>query len=132
VVGRADGCVAASETAVVSCVCRRRRVVLAGGREDCAACGRRQGEAADAVRSRGVGSGAFSALVGMGVSLRSLPAASETQARILCFAAALADRVIGWGNLTMKDGALRAEFGYVGLAPLENEFKRELGGVGAD
>jgi uncharacterized protein YcaQ len=27
------------------------------------------------------------------------------------------DRVIGWGNLTMKDGALRAEFGYVGLAP---------------
>jgi uncharacterized protein len=37
------------------------------------------------------------------------------------------DRGIGWGNLTMKDGALRAEFGYVGLAPLENEFKRELG-----
>jgi hypothetical protein len=36
------------------------------------------------------------------------------------------DRVIGWGNLTMKDGALRAEFGYVGLAPLENEFKGEL------
>jgi hypothetical protein len=32
----------------------------------------------------------------------------------------------------MKDGALRAEFGYVGLVPLENEFKRELGGVGAD
>jgi uncharacterized protein YcaQ len=36
------------------------------------------------------------------------------------------DRVIGWGNLTMKDGALRAEFGYVGLR-LENEFKRDLG-----
>jgi hypothetical protein len=90
VAGRADGCVAASETAVVSCVCRWRGVVLAGGREDCAACCRRQGEAADAIRSRGVGSGAFPALVGMGVSLRSLPAASETQARILCFAAALA------------------------------------------
>jgi uncharacterized protein YcaQ len=38
------------------------------------------------------------------------------------------DRVIGWGNLAVKDGKLQSEFGYVGaLPPRERAFKRELG-----
>jgi uncharacterized protein YcaQ len=38
------------------------------------------------------------------------------------------DRVIGWGNLSVKDGALKAEFGYVGTEPRDRVFKRELEG----
>ncbi len=38
------------------------------------------------------------------------------------------DAVIGWGNLTQTDGALKAEFGYLsGNAPRDPLFKRELG-----
>ncbi len=36
------------------------------------------------------------------------------------------DRVVGWSNLTMTDGVLRAEHGYVGEAPREAAFRREL------
>ena len=36
------------------------------------------------------------------------------------------DRVIGWANLTTREGQLRAEFGYVGTAPRERAFKRGL------
>ncbi len=36
------------------------------------------------------------------------------------------DRVIGWGNLSVKDGELKSEFGYVESAPRDNAFKREL------
>jgi uncharacterized protein YcaQ len=37
------------------------------------------------------------------------------------------DRVIGWANLAVKDGGLKAEFGYVeGHAPRERAFGREL------
>jgi uncharacterized protein len=37
------------------------------------------------------------------------------------------DRVIGWGNLSIKDGALKSEFGYVeGAAPVDAEFVRGL------
>ena len=36
------------------------------------------------------------------------------------------DRVIGWGNLSVKDGALRSEFGYVKSQPHDRTFKREL------
>ncbi|MEO6969840.1 MAG: crosslink repair DNA glycosylase YcaQ family protein [Chthoniobacterales bacterium] len=37
------------------------------------------------------------------------------------------DRVIGWGNLAVKDGAFTAELGYtVGQPPRERAFKREL------
>lgn len=37
------------------------------------------------------------------------------------------DAVIGWGNLSMEDGALVADVGYVsGRAPRERAFKREL------
>jgi uncharacterized protein YcaQ len=37
------------------------------------------------------------------------------------------DRVIGWGNLAVKDGALEAELGYVaGEPPREKAFAREL------
>jgi uncharacterized protein len=36
------------------------------------------------------------------------------------------DRVIGWGNLSVKNGALNAEFGYVGSEPRGRVFQREL------
>ena len=36
------------------------------------------------------------------------------------------DRVIGWGNLSVQDGALKSEFGYVDSPPRERAFKREL------
>ena len=36
------------------------------------------------------------------------------------------DQVIGWGNLSVKDGSLMAEFGYVKSQPQDRSFKREL------
>ena len=37
------------------------------------------------------------------------------------------DRVIGWSNLSIKDGELKADFGYVeGVPPQDPEFRREL------
>jgi uncharacterized protein YcaQ len=36
------------------------------------------------------------------------------------------ERVIGWGNLSVKDGELKSEFGYVGSQPRDRAFKREL------
>jgi uncharacterized protein YcaQ len=36
------------------------------------------------------------------------------------------DRVIGWGNLSVKNGELTSDIGYVGLPPGARVFKREL------
>jgi uncharacterized protein YcaQ len=36
------------------------------------------------------------------------------------------DRVIGWGNLSVKKGELESEVGYVGSPPRDRAFKREL------
>jgi hypothetical protein len=36
------------------------------------------------------------------------------------------DRVIGWGNLSAKDGELQSELGYVGSRPRARSFTREL------
>jgi len=36
------------------------------------------------------------------------------------------DRVIGWGNVSVKDGELRSNFGYVRSVPKERAFRREL------
>jgi uncharacterized protein len=36
------------------------------------------------------------------------------------------DRVIGWGNLSVADGRLESELGYVAAAPRDRTFKREL------
>lgn len=36
------------------------------------------------------------------------------------------DRVIGWANVSMNDGALRTEFGYVGAEPRNAVYRREL------
>jgi uncharacterized protein YcaQ len=36
------------------------------------------------------------------------------------------DRVIGWANLSVKNGALNSAFGYVGSQPRDRAFKREL------
>jgi uncharacterized protein YcaQ len=37
------------------------------------------------------------------------------------------ERVIGWGNLSVKNGELKSEFGYVKSQPRDRAFKRELG-----
>jgi uncharacterized protein YcaQ len=37
------------------------------------------------------------------------------------------DRVIGWGNLSVKNGELTSEFGYVESPPRDRTFTRELG-----
>jgi hypothetical protein len=34
--------------------------------------------------------------------------------------------VIGWGNLSVKNGELKTEFGYVKAQPRDRAFKREL------
>jgi len=36
------------------------------------------------------------------------------------------DRVIGWANLSVQDGELKSELGYVGSPPRDRVFKREL------
>ena len=36
------------------------------------------------------------------------------------------DRVIGWGNLSVKNGELKSEFGYVKSQPRDRDFKYEL------
>jgi uncharacterized protein YcaQ len=36
------------------------------------------------------------------------------------------DEVIGWGNLSMKDGDLKAEFGYVAAQPQDRNFRQAL------
>ena len=36
------------------------------------------------------------------------------------------DRVIGWGNVFVKEGQLNSEFGYVAHQPRDRVFKREL------
>jgi uncharacterized protein YcaQ len=36
------------------------------------------------------------------------------------------DRVIGWGNLSVKDGKLQSDFGYVGSPPRDRAYRREL------
>lgn len=36
------------------------------------------------------------------------------------------DRVIGWGNLAVKEGKLAADFGFIAKEPRESLFKREL------
>ncbi|MCM3874707.1 MAG: winged helix DNA-binding domain-containing protein [Pyrinomonadaceae bacterium] len=36
------------------------------------------------------------------------------------------DRVIGWGNLSVKNGELKSEFGYVKSQPRDRDFKHEL------
>jgi uncharacterized protein len=36
------------------------------------------------------------------------------------------DHVIGWGNLSLKNGELKSEFGYVKSQPRDRVFKREL------
>jgi uncharacterized protein YcaQ len=36
------------------------------------------------------------------------------------------DQVIGWANLSVNDGGLQSEFGYIGSPPRDRAFKREL------
>jgi uncharacterized protein len=35
-------------------------------------------------------------------------------------------RVIGWANVTVKNGLLQPDFGYVGSKPRDRAFAREL------
>src|SRR6185369_14153483 len=36
------------------------------------------------------------------------------------------DRVIGWGNLSVQNGELKAEFGYIQSPPRDRDFVRKL------
>ena len=36
------------------------------------------------------------------------------------------DRIVGWGNLAVADGALQSDFGYIGPPPRDPAFKRAL------
>ena len=36
------------------------------------------------------------------------------------------DRIVGWGNVTVTDGAMEAKFGYVTARPRDRAFRREL------
>jgi hypothetical protein len=36
------------------------------------------------------------------------------------------DHVIGWGNLSVNDGALKADFGYIKSTPRDPVFRQEL------
>ena len=36
------------------------------------------------------------------------------------------DRVIGWANLSVKNGELNPDLGYIGTPPRDRTFKREL------
>jgi uncharacterized protein len=36
------------------------------------------------------------------------------------------DRIVGWGNVTVRDGALQVDCGYVGTRPRDRAFAREL------
>jgi uncharacterized protein YcaQ len=36
------------------------------------------------------------------------------------------DRIIGWGNLSVENGELKFEFGYIGSQPRDRVYKREL------
>lgn len=36
------------------------------------------------------------------------------------------DRMIGWGNVAVRNGELRCEFGYIGSLPTGRAFRREL------
>jgi len=50
---------------------------------------------------------------GMGLPLGSLHAAGETYTRLLFSTLLWRDRVIGWGNLAVKNGELHSELGYI-------------------
>ena len=58
----------------------------------------------DAVRSRGLGSPALRAVLGLGLPFRGLHSGAEAQARLLRAAAPLARPVIGWGNVSVVKG----------------------------
>jgi uncharacterized protein len=65
--------------------------------------------------------------VGLDLSIRSIHAGAETEARLLRVPLLWRDHVIGWTNLTMKNGALHADPGYVhSRPPKDRAFQREL------
>jgi uncharacterized protein YcaQ len=69
--------------------------------------------------------------VGLDLLLRTLHTGAETspsRTGIYCALPLLwRDRVIGWANLAVKNGALLADFGYVqGQRPTDRAFAREL------
>ena len=58
----------------------------------------------------------------------SLPCCSPAKRKLGYYALPLLwrDRVIGWGNLSVKNGELKSEFGYVESPPRDRAFKGEL------
>ena len=97
----------------------RHRLVLAGREElPCRHGPGRRGAAPGAFRPRGVGSPAVRGVLGLGVSIRGLHARAEAQARLLRAPLLWRDAVIGWANVSAKDGVLDISCGYTaGSAP---------------
>ena len=62
----------------------------------------------------------------MELSIRSVHTAVKAQTRLLRPALLWKDRVIGWGNLAVRGGALDADVGFVESRPRERGFKREF------
>ena len=66
------------------------------------------------------------AVLGLGLPLRGLHAGAETPAGYYALPLLWRDRVIGWGNLSVKNGKLESDFGYVKSPPRDRAFKQQL------
>jgi len=83
--------------------------------------------AVGAFRSIGAGPRAVRTVVGLGIPF-SKPTRPALKRKLGYYAMPLLwrDQVIGWGNLSVKNGELKSEVGYVGTQPRERAFKRAL------
>ena len=82
--------------------------------------------AARAVRSGRLGPPPLRAFWGWAYRFEAYTPAAKRERGYYALPLLWRDRVIGWGNLAVVDGGLRAEVGYIGSAPREPEFRRGL------
>src|SRR6266436_5330069 len=68
----------------------------------------------------------FQLLWGWGYRFEAYTPASKRKLGYYAMPLLWREQVIGWGNLSVKEGALESEFGYVRSQPHDSVFKREL------
>ena len=125
--GELDGRAAAGERAARARARRRRRLVLAGATK-----GRSTAAPAERVRLLTPfdplvrDRHRFELLWGWVYRFEAYTPASQRKLGYYALPLLWRDRVIGWGNLSVKNGELESEIGYVGSAPRDRAFKREL------
>jgi len=69
----------------------------------------------------------FELLWGWAYRLEAYTPAAKRQLGYYALPLLWRDRIIGWGNISVRDGALHADIGYVGqFAPREQRFKHEM------